>query len=345
MSNSVVRSEAQSFVRQVLENSADQCRLESRRNAFPLLTKLGCVPSSLDEILFDSCPSVFHSLAYRMATYNGDSLFHRWESLLSQASECEGWESEYSNWSSQQDHWAMKWNKFSQFLWMLQSYEYFANTGGKVSFPYSTTMAKPDIHVKCRDGSELYVECYHYTKWWGTEHLVEDLLCALDKNLRIERMHNLKYDNNPFADTADKAVVEALAELGRHLDPITLEGLRAKAQKETPVEVCKLGDFIVLLDGPGDYRARDNANGDSNESWHVFREEILRTKAESNDLGNHKPNLLLVNCLGVDFQISLNETSEVSCLPSTLDEVWFCTCGINDKIEKSRRLRVRKPSC
>ncbi|WP_300438117.1 hypothetical protein [uncultured Mameliella sp.] len=345
MSNSAARAEARSFVSQALENAADQSRFESRRNAFPLLTELGCLPSSLDEIVFDNGPSVFHSLAFRMATYNGESLFHRWEKILSQARECEGWESEYSNWSSMQDHWATKWSKFNQFLWMLQSYEYFSDTGGEVSFPYSNTIAKPDIHVRYGDGSNLYVECYYYTKWWGTEQLVEELLYALDPNLSIERMHNLRYDNNLFADTPDKAVVEALAELRKHLSPGKLADLKEQAHSETPVEVCKLGDFVVLLDGPGDYRPRHNAHGDPKYSWPVFRNEILRSKAESNGLSNHKPNLLLVNCLGIDYQFSLNETSEVSCLPPSLDEVWFCACGVDERIENSRRLMVHKPIC
>lgn len=345
MSNSTTRAKARSFVKQALDNAADQSRFKSRRNAFPLLTDLGRLPSGLDGILIDNGQSVFHSLAFRMATYKGDCLFRRWEQLLSQACKFEGWQNEYSNWNSDQDHWAIKWNKFNQFMWMLQCCEYFADKGGKVSFPYSKKQAKPDIHVKFDGGSELYIECYHYTKWWGTEQLAEDLLHALDQNLSIERMYNLKYDNNPFADTPDKAVVEALAELSKHLSPDKLAELRKQAHSETPVEVCRLGDFVVLLDGPCDYPPRHNAHGNPNYSWPVFRDEILRSKAESNGLPEHKPNLLLVNCLGIDFQMSLNEESEVSCLPLSLDEVWFCTCGIDDKIEKSPRLRVHRPSC
>ncbi len=344
MSNSATVAEARALVRQALENAGDQSRFESRRNAFPLLTKLGCLPSDLDGILIDNGPSVFHTLAFRMATYNGESCFHRWEQLLSQVCKLEGWESEYSNWNSEQDHWAIKWNKFNQFLWMLQCCEYFADKGDKVSFPYSKTMAKPDIHVKYRDGSELYVECYQYTKWWGTEQLVEGLLSAVDQNLRIERMHNLTYENNPFANNPDEAVIEVLVELRKNLNPDRLADLRKQACIGTPVDVCELGSFVVLLDGPGAYSARPNRHGDPNDSWPVFRDEILRSKKESNDLPNQKPNLLLVSCLGIDFQTSLNENSKVSCLPSSLDEVWFCTCGIDDKIETSRRLRVRKPN-
>ena len=175
--------------------------------------------------------------------------------------------------------------------------------------------------------------------------MVEDLLYAVDQNLHIERMHNLRYHNNRFADTPDKAVIEALAELSKHLSPEKLADLRKQAHSETPVEVCKLGDFVVLLDGPGDYRPRSNAHGDPNYSWPVFRDEIFRSKRESNDLLNHRPNLLLVNCLGVDFQASLNENSKTLCLPPSLDEVWFCTCGIDDKIETSCQLQVHRPSC
>lgn len=177
----------------------------------------------------------------------------------------------------------------------------------------------------------------------GAEQLVEELLYALDPNLSIERMHNLRYDNNIFADTPDKAVVEALAELRKHLSPGKLADLKEQAHSETPVEVCKLGDFVVLLDGPGDYRPRRNAHGDPKHSWPILRDEILRSKAESNGLPSHKPNLSLVNCLGIDFQFSLNETPEVSCLPTSLDEVWFCACGVDEKLENSRRLMVHKP--
>ena len=345
MSNSVTGAEARSLVRQVVDNAADQDRFEFRRNAYPLLTKLGCLPSDLDGILIDNGPSVFHSLAFRMATYTGESLFRRWEQLLSQACKFEGWESEYSNWNSKQDHWAIKWNKLNQFLWMLQCCEYFADKGDKVSFPYSKTMPKPDIHVAYGDGSELYVECYHYTKWWGTEQLVEDLLSAVDQDLRIERMHNLTYKNNCFAGDSEKTVVALLAKLGKHLNPDSLAILKEQAHIEQPIEVCKLGNFVVLLEGPGAYSARHNAHGDPKDSWPVFRDEILRRKDKSNGLLEHRPNLLLVNCLGLDFQTSLNENSKAPCLPSSLDEVWFCTCGIDDKIETSTRLKVHKPSC
>lgn len=345
MSNSTTGADAWSFVKQILENAADQHSYETRRNAYPLLTELGCVPSSLDGILIDNCPSVFHSLAFRMATYKGESLFRRWEQLLSQACRLEGWASEYSNWNSEKDHWATKWNKLNQFLWMLQCCEYFATKSGKLSFPYSNTTSKPDIHIKYGDGSELYVECYHYTKWWGTEQLVEDLLYALDQNLHIERMHNLKYDNNPFADNPDTAVIEVLAELSKHLNPTKLLELKAQACIKAPVEVCKLGEFVVLLDGPGDYLGRYNAHGDPITSWSVFRDEVLCRKANANGLSNHRPNLLMVNCLGIDFQLCLSDSSEVLGLPSSLDEVWFCTCGIDDKIETSRRLKVCEPSC
>ena len=345
VSNSGNRADARSLVSQTLKNAADKRRFESRRNAFPLLSKLGCLPSGLDGILIDKCPSVFHGLAFRMATYNTESLFYRLEQLLSQARQFEGWDDEYSNWSSEQDHWAIKWNRFNQFLWMLQCCEYFADKGAEVSFPYSATMAKPDIHVKYGDGSELFVECYQYTKWWGTEQLVEDLLSALDKNLRIERMHNLKYDNNRFVGNSDEVVIEVLAELFKHLKPNRLADLNEQAQNKTPVEVCELGNFVVLLDGPGTYSARPNRHGDPNASWPVFRDEILESKVERNGLANHKPNLLLVNCLGIDFQTSLNEDSEVTFLPPSIDEVWFCTCGIDGKLETSPQLRVHKPSC
>lgn len=345
MANSVTDAQARSFIEQVVDKAADQVRFESRRRSYPLLTELGCLPPDLDGILIEDGPSVFHSLAFRMATYSGETLFNRWEQLLSQACKFEGWESEYSNWSSLQDHWAMKWNKFNQFLWMLQCCEYFVDKGAEVSFPYSEGMPTPDIHVAYGDGSELFVECYHYTKWWGTEQLVEDLLFAIDPDLRIERMHNLTYENNRFADDPENAVVELLAELGKYLTPDRLANLKKQSGNHQPIEVCKLGNFFLLLEGAGVYSGRHNAHGDPKASWPVFRDEILRNKYKSNGLETHRPNLLMVNCLGLDFQFSLNENSKAPCLPSSLDEVWFCACGIDDKIEASRRLKVNNAGC
>lgn len=213
-----------------------------------------------------------------------------------------------------------------------------------MSFPYAKKSRKPDIHVKYRDTSELYVECYHYSKWWWVEHLVEEVLSAMDRNLRIERVHNVAYENNPFGDS-DEAVIKVLAKLRKYLAPDRLADLRRQASEETPVEVCEIGDFNVLLYGCGAYSARSNRHGEPINSWPVFRNEILKEKKCKNDLQNHRPNLLMVNCLGIDFQASLNDSSEVSCLPRSIDEVWFCTCGINDKIENCRRLVVPNPSC
>ncbi len=338
------RSLAQSLVKHSLDNSADPSRYKIRLKTYPLLAKMGGLPKDLDGILNDECSSLFHGLAFRMATYDSDTLFARLEQLLSRACKAEGWEREYSNWSSEKDHWATEWNKFNQFLWLLQCYEYYADRDGKVSFPYSEDNAKPDIRVTYSDGSDLYVECYHYTKWWGTEQLVEGLLYAVDKNLCVERKSNIRYDceANPFAGPPVEALIKVLAELSEHLKPDQLAKLRKQASVETPVTVCQLGEFNVLLEGSGEYNGRDNAHGDPNDSWPIFRNEILRSKAEENDLANHRPNLLLVNCLGLDFQLSLNNNSEVLDLNSSLDGVWICACGIDDKVESCRRLMTHK---
>lgn len=342
MSNSGAVEDARSFVQQALDNAADEHRFESRKKKYPLLNELGCLPSGLDGILRDCGPSVFHGLAFRMATYEGECLFRRWEQLLSQACKFGGWDGEYSNWNSQQDHWAIKWNRFNQFLWMMQCAEYFAGEGGEVSFPYSSSdEAMPDILVRNGDGSQFYVECYHYTKWWGTEQMVKDLLSAVDKHLYIERFGNLPYDNNPFADDPEKI----FAELYKHLNPDQLAELKQQAHFETPVEVCELGDFVVLLEGPGTYCPRHNAHGDPRESWPVFQKEILRKKANENGLPKHRPNLLLVNCLAIDFQLSLEQHSNDLRLPWSLDELWLCSCGVDGDIASSSKVKVQSTCC
>ena len=338
------RSLAQALIKHALDNSADQCRYKLRLDTYPLLKKMGRLPSDLDGIFNVECSSLFHSLAFRVATHGTDTLFANLERLFSRVRLAKGWEIEYSNWDSENDHWASEWDKFHQFLWLLQCFDYFAERGGDVSFPYSKKEAKPDIQVTYEDGSNLYVECYHYTKWWGTEHLIEDVLYAVDKNLRVERTSNIKYDHqkNPFAITGVEDLIKLMAALSEHLQPDQLAKLRRQASVGTPVEVCQIGEFKILFEGSGEYSGRHNAQGDPNFSWPVYIKEILDSKAESNGLAAHRPNLLLVNGLGLDVQRSLNDNSEFSDLHSSLDEVWICACGIDEKIGSCRSRLILK---
>lgn len=345
------QTRARQLIRRALDHSADKERYLRRLKSYPTLKELGLVPCKVEEIVDEQQPELFHALAFRMATYSdqSDNLFHRWEELLNGAKNAKGWCDEYAHWMNS-DHWAKHWDRFNQFIWLLQCFEYFSDKGNDVSFPASKSAAKPDLCVVDADRSKVYVECYFYTKWWGREHLLEGLLWTLDQNLIIQRTHNVSFakSDNPMSGKDETIFVEALAKLGDALTPENLDALRYAANTASPQFVCDIGEFSVLLEGSGPYQPnRNNAHGDPRASWPVYVKEIIKNKKGSNGLDRHRPNLVMVNGLGMDFQSSsnasrqnFNASRQNFVLPESLDEIWIHTCGIDDKIENCNPIRL-----
>ena len=325
-----------SLVEFALRNSARENRYQSRLKAYPKLAKFGCLPEKLSDISSDEAPWFCHGLAFRMATYANDH-FARWEELLNKAQQADGWIKEYEHWNSPSDHWAKKWDRFHQFLWMLQCYEYFSECGHKVSFPPAKLNAPmTDMLVERPSQSAVYVECYFYSKWWPQEEFIGELLRLVDPNLTIKRTHNAILSSNPFSN---KQFKYTLALLAAALTPDRLAALRISARDVSPQQVCKIGDVEVLLEGDGEYQPSTNAHGDSSDSWPIFVKEIIEAKETSNGLGEKHPNLVLVNSLGLDFQSSFAEDSQVPELPPSIDEIWISKCGIDEKLGKFDRVK------
>jgi hypothetical protein len=322
-----------------LKNSGDAVRYHRRMAANPTLVKLGCLPQELTEISNHESPWLCHGLAFRMATFSDDNdyIFERLETLLKLAENASGWRNEYANWNNPANHWAKKWDKFHHFLWLLQCHEFFSQRGLKVSFPASRNQAKPDLLIAGNGQAELYAECYFYSKWWPREFYFEHLLRKIDKNLAIKRTYNVAYEpsSNPFSSDAQLTI--ALEQLAGALIPERLEQLRAAAQLVQPQTVCEIGDIRILLEGEGEYQPSTNAHGDPECSLPVYLREIINDKKDSNGLNVSRPNLVLVNALGLDFQFSLPESSvQIAAItkpPCSLDEIWISACGIDGKLE------------
>jgi hypothetical protein len=331
------------LVDQALTNSGDAARYRRRMSSYPTLADLGCLPQSLAQISNHESPWFCHGLAFRMATYSdaSDYLFDRWETLLKLAQKADGWPDEYAHWSNAADHWAKKWDKFHQFLWLLQCYEYFAERGHNVSFPApGSGQAMPDLLIKRSEKEAIYAECYFYSKWWHREHFLEGLLTSIDQELRIKRTHNVRLDpsSNPISAISHEEFVDALGALAAELTPSRLAGLRAAAQEASPQLVCRIGDLSILLEGTGAYQPGPNAHGDPSFSWPVFVNEIIKAKENSNNLKNCRPNLVMANGLGLDFQFSHGDGSLAAELPCSIDEIWVSVCGIDEKLETRQRI-------
>ena len=333
------------LVDRALKNSGDADRYCRRMMSNPTLAKLGCLPQELTAIANHEPPWFCHGLAFRMATYSdaSDCLFRRWETLLNLAQQAEGWLVEYAHWSSADNHWAKKWDRFHHFLWLLQCYEYFSQRGLIVSFPASNNEAKPDLLIKRQGQEGIYAECYFYSKWWPRVQYFEALLCKIDKNLSIKRTYNVKSDasNNPFCDESDDKFAIAIDHLVTALRPDSLANLRAAAQLASPQTVCEFGNLTIQLEGTGDYQPAPNAHGDAAKSWPVFLKEIFRAKKNSNNLKGSRPNMVMVNALGPDYQFSLPESQgpQSEKLPCSIDEIWLSACGIDEELAKCQRVQ------
>lgn len=334
MASKTNMSKAKALINRALSNSGKEKRYNLRMESNPILAKLGCLPKTLSEISNDQSPWFCHGLAFRMATYSADVLFDRLETLISLAKGAKGWQEEYEHWNNASDHWAKKWDKLHQFLWLLQCFEYFSESDYDVSFPATTREAMPDLLIERRGEQPTYVECFFYTKWWHHELFLEELLRSLDSKLTISRTHNIAYDHssNPMSVDDSSQFVDALANLEKVLTPSGPAEKRAEAEKVSPQLVCKIGDFSILLEGEGTYQPSQNAQGDPTKSFQVYVNEIIKTKKNSNGLKNRRPNLVMVNGLGLDFQLSFGEGSPTSELPCSLDEIRVYRCGIDAKL-------------
>ncbi len=329
--------EMKRFIDRVLETRGCPKRYHSRIKRFPNLAQHADLPLSLDEISNDEAPWYCHGLAFRMATYPSanDNLFARWDKLLKLPDGTEDWELELKNWVKNGDHWARKWDKFYHFLWLLQCFEYFKRSGHQVTFSMRKNGPATDLEIERNRCDSVFVECTVYSKWWFNEAFLGDILGILEPELFIRRIHNLK--PNDYNSFSQKEFPKTLRRIANCLRPDLLLAAKAETAKASPhlIFESETGDFQILLDGEGEYQPDlNNAHGAPELSLPNFLKEIIKAKKDKNNLKKSRPNILMVNGLGVDFQAALirNETDVKEFDNSAIDEIWLAACGIDDKL-------------
>ncbi len=327
------------LVNLALKNSGNSERYQRRIQSHPLLAKHAFLPGNMSDIANDEPPWFCHGLAFKIATYpSHNRLFGRLEMLLQLPQNAVGWQHEYANWNSSNSHWAKRWDNFYHFLWLLQCHEYFFQQGPAVSFPYAKNRAKPDLLVRCEGQVDQYAECYFYSKWWSFEFFLSELLCKIDPALSIKRPYNVKM---PLM--SDQIFVEMLKKISNELRPEKFDRLKTAAKHSSPVKVISFDQFEIFLEGEGHYIPSDNFNGDASISWSAYLKEIFPKKENNNDLKSHRPNIVMVNSLGMDFQLSKNDSRKVVVepinLPSSIDEIWIASCGVRQNLISTRGIK------
>jgi hypothetical protein len=342
-----------SIVDRALHKSGDSDRYLRRMTSYPTLAKFGCFPQDFTEIANDDAPWFCHGLAFRMATFsdNSDYFFERWETLLKLTEKAIGWKGEYNNWNQIKNHWAKRWDKFHQFIWLLQCYEHFSQCGCDVSFPWKKNEASPDLLLKRKGHADLFVECFFYTKWWPLEEFLEMLLYKIDKGLDIKRIYNIQRNASANPLSTVKGLVKALDRVAKELTPKKFAEWQAAAQLASPQKICEIGDFSIILEGDGEYQpSSDDAQGDPARSWQKFVGEIIEAKRDKNNLRVCRPNILMVNGLGRDFQNSHSWSGSLEFpIPEhqeNIDEIWLSVCGIDELLGTCLQdQKVRKKLC
>ncbi len=196
-----------------------------------------------------------------------------------------------------------------------------------------TGKKSPDLKISFKNHKELYVECYVYSKWWFVEAFVQDIIKLIDKNLSLERIYNIKHDakQTPPRD----ALVSILEKLGEVTSDSELVNARKKAAKKSPYIMYNKDGLKLLMEGEGEYQPNlNNAHGNPDFSADVYIKEIINNKKDKNDLKNHRPNCLMVNGLGDDFQnlFVSNRVKNLNYEDEVIDSLILNACGIDEKL-------------
>lgn len=320
----------------ILKNKTYEVRFIKRKQEYRFISNY--VPSDYNKIvLCDNPPWFCHGLAFRMATYSDDneSLFQRLNGLLELAENIEGWRNESENTGKT---WSKNYDEFFHFMWMLQCVEYFKDQGAKVEFPATPGKKSPDLKISFENDKELYVECYVYSKWWFVEAFVQDIIKLIDKNLSLERIYNIKQT------TSREALESILEKLGEVTSESELDNARMEAAKKSPYIIYNKDGLKLLMEGEGEYQPNlNNAHGDPAFSAGVYIKEIIDHKNSENDLKNYRPNCLMVNSLGDDFQnlFFSNRVKNLNYEEEVIDSLILNACGIDEKlVDCPRRLCI-----
>ena len=294
------------------------------------LKKFQTIGSHFDISTFSSAkdtpPYYCHPIGWRLATWS-DNAFHRLNTLLALARSIPGWKAEFGRLKSQRDFgffWALS--------WQLECALYFKERGAELSW----TREGPDLIVT-GPTDRFYVECYTYQKTFAIEQYVEEIMKRLSSKIHVSHKPFQKFTRPHDLDNCLDTLFKPF------LNRAFLSDKLRQTEHAWPVPIPVpdgLQNLIVSVHGDDHSTYVPGSLGAGNPDLylsHAF-EEAVNNKRSSNKLGNHRPNVLMINFLvSNDFEAALNRARQLEhALPSTdlgdtLDAVVGCVCGIDGK--------------
>jgi len=271
---------------QLMERLVSWRLVEARLSTFPAIGR--AFPLKL--LLARRCtpPYFCHYMAWRLGTWKDERLLVRVNALLEHAESLPYWEYERP---------LLRGGDFADFwslVWQLQVAEYLSTVGTCVSWHRSG----PDLSVDL-EGKRLFVECYVYRKSLGVELFIGELLSELGNDLRASHHSYLRF-SLPQGDALSDGLSLLLSPL---VDIESLAAKRRLAQDRYPVVLSQWPGttLSISLEGSSvdayDPRASPQSSGDPATYLQVALREAATAKVLSNQLYQHRPNLLVAKYL------------------------------------------------
>ena len=285
-------------------------------------------------------PYYCHYMAWRLGTWEDESLFRRLEELLRCAEALPEWEHEKRSLVSSTDF-----AEFWSLVWQLQVAEHLYEVGTDVRWAESG----PDLSVKVGD-KRWHVECYTPRKSFGFLRFLEELLQKYDTDIRTYYDLCLPFQL-PQNSNRERFLDERMSPFR---DPTYLAKAKAKAMQEFPVLLYKHPESSLHVYVVGDDADAYMPGIVPNETGEpkFYAEQVLRetvnAKKDSNALAEHRPNLLAVNCLlSNDWQLAMMSPERLKCLSlpqiePNIDALAISAVGIDKRLsQETLKVMVR----
>jgi hypothetical protein len=283
-------------------------------------------------------PYYCHYLAWRLGTWKDENWFVFFDELLKLGNLLSNWDNKMKLEDQLKRY---EYEIFFHFLWELQTAKFFSEIKG-VSVEWTTS--GPDLKIS-NNGNTFHIECYTFTKSFGIELFIEELLNQIHPNIKVLHTPCIKFSLPKNADAEN--FLDRI--FSPYLDQHFIDSKVKEAAIEYPVLLPTpqgIDNFHIYMEGtntdkyiPG---ILPNASGIPENYLAVCFQEAIAAKRHSNKLNQYTNVLLAINfLLSADFQMVANRQSQLHELglsepipfcnfDNTINGIFFSACGIDD---------------
>lgn len=190
----------------------------------------------------------------------------------------------------------------------------------------------------------FFVECYTYRKSFGIEEFIGELFSHIHPQIKVSHVSCIPFNLPNDANKLDDFLNDLFKP---YLNPAFIEEKISQSQDEYPVLLpvpsSANNQLVVYIESDNTANYMPGripvSMGDPKAYIEHAIEEAINNKRKTNDLKNHRPNLLAINyLLGRDFQLAKSHALDMEAphinFGGTLDAVLFAVCGIDVMLTK-----------